>query len=129
MYNKFMTKQLLKEAIGWGILLWLIGYILGIVFFMFLPSSMIGWVIMPVGMVLVLWIILKMIRSNSLNHYFLLGLIWTVIAIVFDYFFLVKIFQPADGYYKLDVYLYYSLTFVLPLLVGWFKRQKKGPDK
>jgi hypothetical protein len=40
---------------------------------------------------------------------------------VFDYFLLVKVFKPVDGYYKLDVYLYYVLTFILPLIVGWRK--------
>ncbi len=44
--------------------------------------------------------------------------------IIFDYFFLVKMFKPADGYYKLDVYLYYVLTFILPLVVGWGKKDK-----
>jgi len=36
--------------------------------------------------------------------------------------FIVKAFKPADGYYKLDVYLYYALTFALPLIVGWRKK-------
>ena len=36
-------------------------------------------------------------------------------AIVLDYLLIVKALNPADGYYKLDVYLYYALTFILPL--------------
>ena len=47
-----------------------------------------------------------------------------LIAIVCDYFFLVKVFNAADGYYKLDVYLYYTLTFALPLFTGWKKAIK-----
>lgn len=43
---------------------------------------------------------------------------WTIIAIILDYFLLVKVFNPADGYYKFDVYLYYIFTFVLPLIAG-----------
>jgi len=45
-----------------------------------------------------------------------------LIAVIFDYLFLVKMFKPTDGYYKLDVYLYYILTFLLPLIVGWRKK-------
>ena len=45
-----------------------------------------------------------------------------LIAVICDYFFLVKAFNPADGYYKLDVYLYYGLTFILPLAVGLGKK-------
>lgn len=113
----------MKDVLGWGIGLWLIGYFLGIIFFMFLPSSLIGWVIMPIGIALILWVLLKKIQSNSFQYYFFLSLVWTAIAIIFDYFFLVKIFKPSDGYYKLDVYLYYILTFILPLIVGWRKQK------
>lgn len=116
-----MSKQLLKDGLGWGIGLWLVGYILGIVLFIVVPPSMVGWVIMPVGVVLTLWILVKKIKSNSLRYYILLGVIWTAIAVAFDYFFLVKLFKPVDGYYKLDVYLYYLLTFILPCIVGYRK--------
>ena len=77
---------------------------------------------MPVGIVLTLWVLLKKVKGNSLKYYLLLAVIWTLIAIVFDYFFLVLVFKPADGYYKLDVYVYYALTFILPLTIGWIKK-------
>ena len=32
-----MNKQLIRDMLGWGIVLWLIGYILGFVFFFILP--------------------------------------------------------------------------------------------
>ncbi len=114
-----MTKQFLKDSLFWGFVLWFIGYVLGILFFAIVPPSLIGWVIMPIGIFLTLWVLLKKIRAVSLYYYVLLAIIWTLIAIIFDYFFLVQIFKPADGYYKPDVYLYYLLTFALPLLVGF----------
>lgn len=120
-----MNKQLLKDTLGWGLLLWLIGYIFGIVFFMIVPPSMVGWIIMPIGTLITLWVLLKKVKGNSLQYYSILAVIWTLIAIILDYFFLVKVFKPADGYYKLDVYTYYSLTFVLPLIVGWKKHLQK----
>ena len=82
---------------------------------------MIGWIIMPIGVVLTLWVLFKKIKGDSLKYYVGLAVCWTLIAVVFDYFFLVKAFKPADGYYKLDVYLYYALTFVLPIIAGWRK--------
>lgn len=120
-----MNKQLLKDALGWGFLLWLTGYMLGIIFFMVVPPPMVGWVIMPIGIVITLWVLLKKIKGISLRYYFLLGIAWMLIAVVFDYLFLVQVFNPTDGYYKLDVYLYYTLTFVLPLIIGWSKKYKK----
>ncbi len=116
-----MNKQLLKDALGWGVILWLIGYVLGIILFMIVLPSMIGWIIMPVGIVITLWVLLKKIKSTSFQYYLLLAVIWTLIAIIFDYLFLVKVFKPADGYYKPDVYLYYALMFATPLIVGWRK--------
>lgn len=36
-------RQFLKDASGWGFVLWLIGYALGFVFFAIAPPDMIGW--------------------------------------------------------------------------------------
>jgi hypothetical protein len=118
-----MNKQFYKDAFGWGFVLWLIGYGLGMVFFSIVPPAIIGWVIMPIGTVITLWVLLKKVKANSFRYYILLAIVWPLIAVVFDYFFLVKAFKPADGYYKLDVYLYYALTFILPIIVGWRKKQ------
>jgi len=113
-----MNKQLLKDGVGWGVGLWLIGYALGIALFPVAPANVLGWIIMPIGIVITLWVLFKKVRGESLGYYAKVAVIWTLIAIIFDYLFLVQVFHPADGYYKLDVYLYYVLTFVLPLLVG-----------
>jgi hypothetical protein len=124
-----MDKQMLKDTFGWGFLLWLIGYLLGIVFFMLVPPNLIGWVIMPIGIVITLWVLIKKIKGPSLNYYLKVGIIWTILAILFDYLFLVKLLKPADGYYKIDVYLYYLSVFVLPLLVGLYNDKLKGSAK
>jgi len=117
-----MTKYFLKDSFGWGFALWLIGYWLGMLLFSLVPPSMIGWIIMPIGTALTVWVLFKKVHGRTFHYYLFLAVIWTLIAIVFDYFFLVKAFKPADGYYKLDVYLYYILTFMLPLFVGWRKK-------
>lgn len=120
-----MNKQFLKDALLWGFILWLIGYALGFIFFAFIPASLIGWVIMPIGTVLTLLVAFKKVKGKTLGYYLAVAAVWTAIAVVCDYLFLVKALNPADGYYKLDVYLYYALTFVLPLLAGLVKTRKK----
>ena len=50
---------------------------------------------------------------------------WLVIAIVLDYFLLVQLLKPAGGYYKLDVYIDYLITLVLPAVVYWFKTKNQ----
>ena len=117
-----MDKQSLKDAFGWGFILWLIGYGLGIMLFTLVPLSSIGWIIIPIGVIITLWVLSKKIKADSFKYYAWLAAVWVLIAVVFDYLFIVKAFKPADGYYKLDVYLYYALTFVLPLIIGWRKK-------
>lgn len=124
-YHHAMMKHFLKDACGWGLALWGFGYVLGIVFFAIVPHSIIGWIIMPIGILVTLWVLVKKVKAGSFQYYLYLAIVWTLIAIIFDYFFLVKVFKPADGYYKVDVYLYYGITFFLPLLVGWKKVSKK----
>ncbi len=84
------------------------------------PVSMIGWIILPIGTVIALAVLVKKVRGNNFQYYGLMAVAWTLIAIVFDYVFIVNCFirrtDTKDGYY-----LYYVLTFVLPLLVGWRK--------
>lgn len=118
-----MNKQLLKDTLGWGFILWLIGYALGMILFPFVPVSMIGWIITPIGTIITLWVLFKKITADSFQRYILISIVWTVIAIVLDYLFIVKMLKPIDGYYKPDVYLYYALTFILPLVVGWYKKK------
>lgn len=121
----YMNKAFLKNCLGWGFVLWLIGYLLGIVLFFAVPPALLGWVIMPFGIVVTLWVLLKKIKVTRLADYLNLAFTWTFIAVVCDYIFLVQLFKPKDGYYKLDVYLYYILTFLLPLLVYWWKKRKR----
>lgn len=139
-----MTKQFYKDAFGWGFILWLIGYVLGMIFFALVPPAMIGWIIMPIGIIITLWVLFKKInpvkslpeqgaaepqvngaKGDSFKYYIKLAVIWTLIAVIFDYIFIVKALKPADGYYKLDVYLYYALTFILPLIAGSGKKAKQ----
>lgn len=113
-----MNRQFLKDGFVWGFILWLIGYVLGIVLYPIVPHTTIGWIIMPFGIIIALWVLLRKIHAGGFLYYTLVGFAWVIIAIISDYFFLVKLFKPIDDYYKLDVYLYYILTFTLPILIG-----------
>ncbi len=118
--NKF---KILLNTIFWGVLLWLIGYILGFIFFAFVPQEQIGWYVMPFGILITLWVLWKKIKRDSFTCYIGLGVIWTILAVLLDYLFLVKMLKATD-YYKLDVYIYYVVTFILPILFGWRKFKK-----
>lgn len=114
-----MNGRLVKDGLGWGFALWLIGYALGMLLFAFVPTSLLGWIITPIGMALALWVAFRKVQGDTLSHYVLVALVWVTIAVIGDYLFIVKALKPADGYYKPDVYLYYALTVAIPLLAGW----------
>jgi hypothetical protein len=112
--------KIFLNTISWGFILWLIGYILGFIFFAFIPKDLLGWSIMPFGIAVTLWVLFKKIARKEFKCYFGLAIFWTLIAIIFDYFFIVKLLNSQD-YYKSDVYFYYLLTFLLPIIVGYYK--------
>ncbi len=121
-----MDKQLMKNTLVWGFVLWLIGYILGIFLFILVPSSLIGWIISPIGIAMTIWVLFKKIKSTKRTDYWITGTVWLFIAVALDYFLLVKLFKPEDGYYKLDVYIYYAVTFLLPIIIGKIKSIQKN---
>lgn len=122
-----MNKQSLKDALGWGFVLWLIGYALGMIVFALVPANLIGWIIMPIGTAITLWIAFKKVKGDTFRYYCLVALIWLLIAVLGDYLFIVKALKPADGYYKPDVYLYYALTLAIPLFAGWRRTLRRPP--
>ena len=83
---------------------------------------------MPIGIVIALWIAFRKVKGDTIRYYCLVALVWVLIAILGDYFFIVKALQPADGYYKPDVYLYYALTLAIPLFAGWRRTSRRAPS-
>jgi hypothetical protein len=116
-----MSQFLIRNALGWGFLLWLAGYVLGFAFYAVVPPASIGWFVMPLGVAITCFVLWKWVRVASLREAVLLGIGWSVIAIVCDYLFIVKLLNPPDGYYKPDVYLYYLSTFALPVAAAWLR--------
>ena len=118
-----------KDAVGLGIILWLLGYLTSIVLFFTPFVGIMGWIITvvftPITIVITWWWFKD--RDLPLPYFAGVGMAWTVIAVILDYLFIVQLFQ-AD-YYQLDVFLYYALTFLIPVGVGLYliesRRQKR----
>jgi hypothetical protein len=118
----------LKNSLMWGFILWLIGYVLGISYYMIMPVNMVGWVIMPIATIITIWVLLKKIKRERFTCYIGIGVIWTLMAIILDYIFNVRLFNITN-YYKLDIYIYYLLTFFIPIMVGYYKMKLKVANK
>lgn len=122
------TTEKIKNMLTWGFILWLVGYLASIVLFFIVPKEYIGWVLSPLASVFTIWVLMKKVKRPELMCYFGTGLIWTIMAILLDYLFIITLLKTGNSYYKLDVYLYYLLTFVLPIIVGYWKFKHKAPD-
>lgn len=115
----------IKATLVWGFVLWFVGYAAGILLFFIVPEHLIGWVITPFATAFTIWVLRTKIQLPTLSEYIKVGIIWTVMAVVLDYLFLVLLFRTGTAYYKPDVFLYYGLTFILPPAIGSWKRQRR----
>jgi hypothetical protein len=113
-------KTKLVDALGLGFGIWLMGYIAGMVLFFLVPADLIGWILFVVFTPIALYIAYLRFgkRSEETAYYLMIAAAWTLIAIVLDYLFIVVALN-SKGYYKLDVFVYYATTFLVPLLIGW----------
>jgi hypothetical protein len=122
------VKEKVKNMLTWGFILWLVGYSAGFILFFVVPKNMIGWVITPFATLLTIWVLFKKVKRPQLTCYFGTGVMWTIIAVVMDFIFIVKLLNTGTSYYKPDVIFYYLLTFTLPILVGYWKFRHKAPQ-
>ncbi len=118
------TKTKLTNTIIWGFLLWFTGYLAGIVLFFNVPKAYIGLVITPFATLFTFWVLVKKIKRPRFVDYAVISIVWTLLATVLDYIFIVKMLNTGISYYKWDIYLYYTVTFILPILVGYLKQRK-----
>lgn len=113
-------KEWIEDTLGLGAILWLIGYLASIGLFFTSVAENMGWIITAVFTpitIVITWLWFRR-RDLPLSYFVKVGVIWTVIAIILDYLFIVRLFQAA--YYEIDVFVYYALTFLIPVGVGLF---------
>ncbi len=119
-------KPWILDTVGLGTGLWLFGYLASLVLFFTPVAGIMGWIITavftPVTIAVAWWRFRE--RDLPLKYYAGVGLAWTMIAIVLDYLFIVQFFR-AD-YYGPDVFLYYALTFLIPVGVGLYLGRTGG---
>ncbi len=112
----------LKDTLGFGTLLWLIGYLASMALYFSPLSYSLGWIILVIFTPFTVWVTWWWFKTRGrlpLQYYAEVGVSWTLIAVVLDYLFIVRLFHSPQ-YYALDVFLYYALMFLIPAGVGWY---------
>jgi len=113
--------QWIKDTAGLGTALWLIGYLASLVLFFTPCAGIMGWILIAVFTpvtIMITWWWFKRRTSLSLQYYAVVGVAWMLIAVVLDYLFIVLLFNAT--YYDPDVFVYYAVTFLIPLGVGLY---------
>ncbi len=113
------TKRKLIDTLGYGLILWLIGFALGMLLFPFVPVSLIGLPILAVLIPVTIFVAYKRFKKISApsSYYLLVAVVWVLFPVILDYLFLVKAFN-VQNYYDLDLIVYYISTFLIPLVIG-----------
>jgi len=113
-------KAWIRDTAGLGTALWLLGYLASLMLFFTPFAGNMGWILTavftPVTLAVTWWWFRG--RALPLTYFAGVGIAWTAIAVLLDYLFIVRLFQAP--YYGPDVYLYYALTFLIPVGVGLY---------
>jgi hypothetical protein len=119
-YPRILSRRLLiADTAGLGLLLWFIGWCASLVLFLYVPVDLLGWILFAIFTPLTIAITVVWFRKRDLPlaYYLAVALSWTCIAVAFDYLFIVKLFG-VSGYYHPSVVVYYTETFLIPMLTG-----------
>jgi hypothetical protein len=116
-------RDTLKDTLGLGTLLWLIGYLASMALYFSPLSYTLGWVILVIFTPFTIWITWWWFKARalSISWYAGVGISWTAIAVMLDYIFIVLLFHSPD-YYAMDVFICYALMFFIPVGVGAYLR-------
>jgi hypothetical protein len=113
------NREKIIDTLGLGFILWLAGYLSSIPLYFLVPKVILGWVLFaaftPVTLYVAYWRFHK--RELPVGYYLIVAIVWTLIAISFDYVFIVTLLNAKD-YYKMDVFVYYATIFIIPMLIG-----------
>jgi len=119
--------QVIKDTAGLGTGLWLIGYLASLVLFFTPYAGVMGWILLgiftPITIAITWWWFRER-ETLPLQYYAGVGVAWVLIAVVLDYLFIVQLFQAT--YYEADVFVYYALTFLIPVGVGLYLQRVRN---
>jgi hypothetical protein len=124
--EKGFIKSRMIDIFVFGIFIWLMGYIASIILFPFVPDNILGWILCIIFTPITIIIAYLRFRNRKLKLfcYFMTGVFWAIIAMILDYFFIVRLFNSVT-YYKPDVFVYYIVTFLIPLIIGLYNINKR----
>jgi hypothetical protein len=85
--DKAFIKSRMIDIFVFGILLWLMGYIGSLILFPFVQNNILGWILCIIFTPITFIIAYFRFKNRKLGLfcYFMTGVFWAIIAIIFDY--------------------------------------------
>lgn len=112
------------KAIGYGIVLYAIMFLLGsiLMFGLKLTGDVFG-ATMVIASIIILWIAARMYQISNLNQGIQVGAVWLAIEAILDYILLVQIFNKGSlSVYNWSLLTGYVMIIVVPAIVGSMKK-------
>ena len=113
------------KAIGYGVTLFAISFVLGSVVMFGLKLTGIAMsLIMLIATVIVLWLLAQQYKIKSRNDGIQVGMVWLAVDALLEYYVIVRIFNQGDAskLYSWSVFLGYALIVIIPALYGNMKK-------
>lgn len=121
-----MKKYALVDTLVYGLVIWLVGFVLGMVLFPFVEISVMGWILMPVTLIVALFLSMRIRRKRSaaaVSTFIGVGLSWVALSLILDYAILVKGYS-AENFYDVDIIIYYIGVLLIPIIVSLLPRKQ-----
>ncbi len=118
-----MNKKHIIDTLGYGLMYWMIGFILGMIFLIFVPIRYVGWPILAIMFPLMIFLTMVRFeaRTKPIYYYFVTGFVWLGVIALLDYLIVMKGFGNMQ-YYDFDLYLTYALILIIPITYGLIKK-------
>ena len=99
MTEAYPWKRLALDGLLWGFLLWLLGFAVGMLAFLFVATRWIGLVVLPILLPVTVWVAWRRLRGHAdpWGYPVAVGAIWCALAVGLDWVVLVRRFV-AEAY-------------------------------
>lgn|SRR3989338_2387251 len=113
------------KAIGYGLVLFALMFVAGsiVMFGLKLTGNTMSAVMLIAG-IIVLWLLAKQYKINSLGEGVQVGIVWLIIDALMEYLVIIQIFNKGvvGNFYSPLLLLGYAVVVIVPALVGQMKK-------
>lgn len=112
---KSRIKGCLKYCLGYGIIIWMVAYIIATMFVAYEETGLIANIVTTTAVLIVTYLLAKRLQISSRLHMLKFSFSWVIVLIIFDALFTVP-FTGWGFFCECHIWLAYGAVFLAPLL-------------